>query len=231
MPAGTLYGIGVGPGDPELLTLKAVRIIRACDVILVPGEDYGQSTAYRIAAAAVPEVREKECHGVWLPMTKDRRVLKESHEKAAAQAVALLKQGKQVGFLNLGDITLYASYLYIHKLVKRGGYSTGLVNGIPSFCAAAARLGIGLATGAQPVHIVPQPQQVKAGLQLPGTRILMKLGRQMGAAKGYIRENGQAAMMVENCGMENERVCRSVGEIPEDAGYYSLVIVKEQQDE
>jgi len=231
MPAGTLYGIGVGPGDPELLTLKAVRIIRACDVILVPGEDYQKSTAYRIAVSAVPEIRQKECRGVWLPMTRERQLLKESHEKAAALAAAFLKQGKQVGFLNLGDITLYASYLYIHKLVKRSGYPVELVNGIPSFCAAAARLGIGLATGSQPVHILPQSQQVKAGLKLPGTRIIMKMGRQMAEAKGYIEENGQTAMMVENCGMENERVCRSVNEIPADAGYYSLVIVKEHQDE
>lgn len=231
MPTGTLYGIGIGPGDPELLTLKAVRIIRACDVILVPGEDYQKSTAYRIAVQAVPEIGKKECQGIWLPMTRDRQILKESHEKAAALVAALLKQGKQVGFLNLGDITLYASYLYIHKLVKRGGYPAELVNGIPSFCAAAARLGIGLATGSQPVHILPQPQQVRAGLQLPGTRIIMKMGRQMGEAKEYIEENGLTAMMVENCGMENERICRSVHDIPEDAGYYSLVIVKEIQDE
>lgn len=231
MTTGTLYGIGVGPGDPELLTLKAVRVIRSCDVILVPGADYLNSTAYQTAVRAVPEVSRKECRGVWLPMTRDRQILRESHEKAAALTAAFLDQGRPVGFLNLGDITLYASFLYIHRLIKKKGYRTELVNGVPSFCAAAARLGIGLAEGSQPVHILPQPEQVKAGLDLPGTRIIMKMGRQMADAKRLIQESGLAAMMVENCGMEKERVCRSVKEIPEDAGYYSLVIVKEQQDE
>ncbi|MGL5433850.1 MAG: precorrin-2 C(20)-methyltransferase [Lachnospiraceae bacterium] len=228
---GTLYGIGVGPGDPELLTLKAVRIIRSCDVILVPGEDYQKSVAYQIAVRAVPEIEQKICQGVWIPMTRDKRKLSDSHRQAAALVTGLLEQGKQVGFLNLGDVTLYASYLYIHKLVKTYGYPVELVNGVPSFCAAAARLGIGLAEGAQPLHILPHLDQVEDGLELPGTKVIMKMGKQLSETKRRIQEVGMEAMMVENCGMDQERVCRSVEEIREDAGYYSLIIVKEQKDE
>lgn len=231
MKTGTLYGIGVGPGDPELLTLKAVRTIRSCDVILAPGEDYRKSVAYRIAVQAVPELAAKTCQGVWMPMTRDREILTESHNKAVALVTALLDQGKQVGFLNLGDVTLYASYLYIHKQVKRLGYPAGLVNGVPSFCAAAARLGIGLAEGNQPLHILPHLTQVEAGLSLPGTKVIMKMGKQMAAAKQQIKEQGLDAMMVENCGMDGEWISCSVDEIREDAGYYSLVIVKEHEDE
>lgn len=228
---GTLYGIGIGPGDPELLTLKAVRLIKDCDVIVVPGTDYQNSTAYRIAVQAVPELAQKECFGVVLPMTRDKQLLAESHQVAAAQVIACLEQGKQVGFLNLGDVTVYASYLYIHRIVTKKGYHTELVNGVPSFCAAAARLGIGLAENSDQLHILSQPGQIEEGLKLSGTKIIMKMGKNIAGVKAQIQASGMDALMVENCGMPEEKICLSVDEIHEDAGYYSLLIVKEHKDE
>lgn len=229
--AGKLYGIGVGPGDPELLTLKAVRLIRACDVILVPGEDYRASVAYQIARQAVPELEEKTVAGVSLPMTRDRKEREKAHGQAVTRIRFWLDQGCQVGFLNLGDVTVYASYLYLHRLVTGLGYEAELVNGIPSFCAAAARLGTGLAEDAAPLHILPQPDQIREGLKLPGTKVIMKTGRQMGQVKEWLEETGQQVQMVERCGMEGERVYGSVEEIPEDASYYSLLIVQEEKEE
>lgn len=228
---GTLYGIGVGPGDPELLTLKAVRIMKSCDVIVVPGEDYRDSIAFKIAVQAVPELETKEVFGVVLPMTRDHEVLKQHHEMAADRVAAYLAAGKDVGFLNLGDVTVYASYLYIHRLVKARGYRTELVNGIPSFCAAAARLGIGIAENSDRIHILSQPEQIEEGLKLPGTKVIMKMGKNIGHVKNLIREAGMDARMVENCGMENEKIYGSVDEIDEQAGYYSLLIVKNHKDE
>lgn len=230
---GKLYGIGIGPGDPELLTLKAVRLIRESDVIMVPAvspdKDCRDSVAYRIAVQAVPEMEEKECVAVLLPMTKDKEELARSHQKAAAQTADYLKQGKQIAFLNLGDVTVYASYLYVDRLVREQGYETELVNGIPSFCAAAARLGIGLAENSDQLHILSRPGQIKEGLKLPGTKVIMKMGRQIGAVKDQIRSAGLEVMMVENCGMSDERICATVDEIDEHAGYYSLMIVKEHK--
>lgn len=228
---GILYGIGVGPGDPELLTLKAVRIIKSCDVIVTPGEDYRDSIAYKIAVQAVPELDEKEAFGVVLPMTREKEVLKQHHERAADRIAACLDAGKHVGFLNLGDVTVYASYLYIHRLVKGRGYQTELINGIPSFCAAAARLGIGIAENSDRIHILSQPGQIEEGLQLPGTKIIMKMGKNIGHVKNLIRESGLDARMVENCGMENEKIYDSVEAIDEQSGYYSLLIVKNHRDD
>ncbi len=225
---GVLYGIGVGPGDPELLTLKAVRKIQACDVIAVPGKDYRESIAYGIAIRAVPEIQEKECMGIVMPMTRDRKVLRECHERAAGQLAGLLDQGKQVGFLNLGDVTIYASYLYIHRRVAAMGYKTELINGVPSFCAAAARMGIGLVENSDQLHILSQPEQIEEGLKLSGTKVIMKMGKNMGQARSCLEKSGQDVGMVENCGMPGERVCRNVGEIYENAGYYSLIIVKDK---
>lgn len=226
---GILYGIGVGPGDPELLTLKAVRLMKACEVIVVPGEDYRESIAYKIAVQAVPELAGKEAFGVAMPMTRDQEVLSQSHETAADRVAACLDDGKDVAFLNLGDVTVYASYLYIHRLIKARGYQAELINGIPSFCAAAARLGIGLAENSDRLHILSQPGQIDEGLALPGTKIIMKMGKNIGHVKALIRDAGMEARMVENCGMENEKVYESVDEIDEQAGYYSLLIVKEHK--
>lgn len=228
---GMLYGIGVGPGDPELLTLKAVRMIKACQVIVVPGEDYRDSTAYKIAVQAVPKLEEKEAFGVVLPMTRDHEVLKRHHEMAADKVAACLDAGKDVGFLNLGDVTVYASYLYIHRLVKARGYQVELINGIPSFCAAAAKLGIGLVENSDRLHILSQPEQIEEGIKLPGTKVIMKMGKNIGHVKDLIREAGMEARMVENCGMEQEKIYHSVDEIDGQAGYYSLLIVKERRDE
>ena len=227
--AGKLYGIGVGPGDPELLTLKAVRLIRACDVIVVPGEDYRESVAYQIALQAVPELEEKKVMGVPVPMTRNREAREAAHRQAVRQITYWLDKGCRVGFLNLGDVTVYASYLYVHRLVTGLGYEAELANGIPSFCAAAARLGIGLAEDAQPLHILPQPDQIREGLKLPGTKVIMKMGRQIGQVKEWLEETGQEVQMVERCGMPGEQLYPCAAKIPEDASYYSLVMVKERE--
>lgn len=229
--AGILYGIGVGPGDPELVTVKAARIMRECEVLVVPGEDYRDSVAYRIAVQAVPEIAEKEIFGVTLPMTRDRAVQAAHQERAADQVAERLDRGQNVGFLNLGDVTVYASYIYIHRLVTARGYRTELVNGVPSFCAAASRLGIGLAENADELHIISQPDRIEEALRLPGTKIIMKMGRHMGRVREILKNADADVVMVENCGMPGERVYRGADAINEDAGYYSLLIVKERRHE
>ena len=225
---GILWGIGVGPGDPELLTLKAVRKIRECDVLMVPGEDYRSSIAYQIAQRAIPEVENKPCVGVELPMTRDKERLAMAHQTVAKTVTDLLAQGKQVGFLNLGDVTLYATYLYIHRLVQQAGYEARLINGIPSFCAVAATLNVGLAENSEQLHVLSQPGQIEEGLKLPGTKVIMKMGKNLDRVKEEIAQSGMEAMMVENCGLPGEKVCRSLDEIHDGAGYYSLVVVKEK---
>ena len=78
---GTLYGVGVGPGDPELMTLKAVRMIRENEIIAVPGADVKDTVAYKIAVQAVPELADKELLPIYMPMTHDAKELEENHEK------------------------------------------------------------------------------------------------------------------------------------------------------
>ena len=124
---GKIYGIGVGPGDPELMTLKAVRLIREADVIAIPGKEKETCTAYQIALGAVPEIEEKEIIPVVFPMTKNEAVLKESHETAVKSLSALMGQGKTIAFLTLGDVTVYSTYGYV--LLRGGGKARDLPGG------------------------------------------------------------------------------------------------------
>lgn len=225
---GKIYGIGVGPGDPELMTMKAVRFLKGADVVAIPGKDRNSCVAYRIAAQAVLELDEKELLSVHFPMTKDPKILEESHEQAVRALAALLDEGKTVAFLTLGDPTVYSTYLYVHKRLSEQGYEAEIVSGIPSFCAAAARLGVSLGEGDQSIHILPGSYPVEEGLSLPGVKVLMKSGRQIGAVKKALAARDMEAVMVENCGMDGERVFFRTEDISENAGYYSLIIVKDK---
>ena len=226
---GTLYGIGIGPGDPELLTLKAVRLIRECGVIAVPGRTPKESIAYRIAVRAVPELAEKELLAVDMPMTKNREVLEASFQAAADALEEQLRKGRDVAFLTLGDVTIYSTYLYLYRLLEARGISTAMVNGIPSCCAAAARVNMVLAEGAEELQIIPATFQAEGSLGFPGTKVLMKAGKRMEQVKEKLKEAGLSVSMVENCGMEGERICRSLEEIGDTPGYYSLIIAKEAE--
>lgn len=225
---GTLYGVGVGPGDPELLTLKAVKRMQECDVLAIPALAKEECVAYQIAVQAVKELEEKVILPISMPMTKDPEILRSSHRKAAEQLEACLDEGKNVVFITLGDPTVYSTYLYVHSQVREDGYATEIVSGIPSFCAVAARLNQGLVEKAEQLHVIPSSYQIEEALQLSGTRVLMKAGKKMAAVKAQLEQMDVEVSMIENCGMPNERIYHSAQEIPADAGYYSLIIVKEK---
>ena len=229
---GKLYGVGVGPGDPELLTLKALRLIRENPVIAVPGEDIRASVAYQIVKGAYEALDEKTLLPVAMPMTKDPAVLEANHEKAAGDVEAYLRQGKNVVFLTLGDPTVYSTYLYVHKRILARGYEAEIVSGITSFCAVAARLNMGLVERDEPLHVIPATYQADGMdqvLKLPGTKVLMKTGRKMAQVRESIQKSGQQAVMIENCGMPGERIFEGAENSPEISGYYSLIIVKGEQ--
>ena len=150
---GILYGVGVGPGEPDLMTLKAVKLIKENEVIALPGKEPRETVAYQIAAAAVPELAGKQLLPVYMPMTHDKEEQKRCHREGAALVEGYLKQGKNVVFLTLGDSAVYSTFTYIQKLVEEDGFQTQLVSGIPSFCAAAARMNMPLAIWNEPIQI------------------------------------------------------------------------------
>lgn len=227
---GKLYIVGVGPGDPELMTIKAVKKIKQSRVLAIPHTDKYRCVAYQIAVQAVPEMEEKELLCVNMPMTKDWEILQRSHEAGAEILAKRLEQGEDVVLLTLGDSTVYASSTYLLERVLKLGYEAELLNGIPSFCAVAATLHIPLVKKDEELHILPSSYQIEEGLKLPGVKVLMKAGRKFGDVKRLLEQGDYQVSMVENCGMPGEKVYLTLKEIPEDAGYYSLFIVRDRNE-
>ena len=229
MSRGIAYGVGVGPGDPELMTLKAIKLIKENEVIALPGKEPRETVAYKIAAAVVPELKDKELVPVYMPMIKDRELIDKEHRKAAKLIEGYLDQGKNVVYLTLGDSTIYCTFSYIQHHLEADGYESALVPGITSFCAAAARLNVPLVEWDESLHVIPAVHRLGEALDRPGNYVLMKSASQMAKVKETLRASGRDVMMVENCSMDNEKVYRSADEIPDDAGYFSLVIAKEHK--
>ena len=223
---GIAYGVGVGPGDPELMTYKAAKLIRENDVIAVPGKDPREAVAYKIAAGVVPEIADKELVSIFMPMIKDRELIDREHQKAARRVEEILDTGRNLVYLTLGDPTVYCTFTYIQHYLEADGYQVELVPGISSFCAAAARLGMPLAEWDEQLHVVPAVHKLDQPLDQPGTYVLMKSASQMKAVKEMLRRSGRKAQMVENCCMDDEKLYHSLEEIPDDAGYFSLIIAK-----
>ena len=132
-------------------------------------------------------------------------------------------------FLTLGDPCVYSTFSYLQQRVEADGYHTELVSGITSFCAAAARLNVSLSEWNEQLHIVPAVHRLDNDLSESGNYVLMKSGKKMNQVKEILAKSGRDVLMVENCGMPQEHIYRSVEEIPDDAGYYSLIIAKEKK--
>ena len=221
---GTFYGVSVGPGDPELMTLQAVRLIRQCPVLAAPQTASGQMLALDIARNALGEALDGKT-------IRDPAALAASHEKAAAAVRQYLDAGQDVAMLNIGDVSIYATFGYLQEILQAGGYATAMAAGVPSFCAAAARLNVPLTGGMDtPLTIAPGGWTDRV-LEMPGTKVLMKAGRQLPVLLDTLQQADKLkkSALVCNCGLPDERVYPDLSlERPqEQAGYFATVLVKE----
>jgi precorrin-2/cobalt-factor-2 C20-methyltransferase len=179
---------------------------------------------------AVPELREKKLLPVPMPMVKVRGQLEDAHREGAALIKHYLDNGQNVVYLTLGDPTIYCSFSYLQHILEAEGYPVVLVSGVPSFCAAAARLILPLTEWDEPLHVIPSVHSTEAALDQPGTYVLMKSAGHTKAVKEMLTSSNREASAVLNCGMESEQVCRRIEEIPDDAGYFSLIISKQRRE-
>ena len=226
MNQGKLYGVGVGPGDPELLTIKAQRIIRQSPVLAVPDAGRGEKTALAIAGELAEGKQLLYCAA---PMIRDEAQLDAAYEQNADLVCAQLDQGKDVAFLTLGDPTVYSTYLYLHRKVVARGYEAEIIPGVPSFCAVAARLGMAMCEKSERLLIVPASHKdVSECMDLDANRVFMKAGKEIGALKDTLAHRGllDRASMVANCGREGELICPKFADMADGSGYFSVVLVK-----
>ena len=222
-----LYGIGVGPGDPELMTIKALNAIKKTKIICFAGKSEDSSIAFSIAKKVMPEITKKKKVCIDFPMTKDQYVLEEAHAKIAEQIKSLLKDG-DVALLTLGDPGIYATYSYIAERLKKENIQIITIAGITSFSAAAARLSIPLTLADEELHIIPSSYSFEEAFNLEGTLVFMKSGKSYENLVEYIRFKKPhcEVYMVENCGMKDERVFVGIENLPKSSGYFTTIIVR-----
>ena len=228
---GKLYSVGIGPGDPELLTLKAVRLLKECDVVALPKGDTDVMTAKNIVNQVV-DLDKKEQLIIYMPMTKDMAVMDKAHQEGADAVIKLLDEGKNVVFITLGCPTVYATCIYVHKLVLKAGYDAELVAGVTSICAVAAKLNVSLCERAEPLIVLPGSyKEASKYLDGPGNKVLMKSASEIARVRDELKERGliKNAAMVERCGLPGEKVYRDLNEIDPNSSYFSVILVKEKE--
>ena len=230
---GTLYGVSVGPGDPELLTLKAVSVLRAAQVIAVPNIGQGRQTAYGIIKEFIQGKPLIDCS---TPMLRDHNHVMKAYEQVAQQIAQVLDEGKNVAYAAIGDIGVYSTYYYLHEILVQRGYKAEVIPGVTSFCASAARLGIPLCEGAEALTIVPviAGHAKDAAMALPGTKVFMKSGKELAEVRSLLEQAGMldSASLVVNCGLDNEAVYPHLAQAPSSlSDYFTLVIAKDNAKE
>ena len=226
---GTLYGVSVGPGDPELLTFKAMRIIRRCPVIAAPQTRSGEMLALEIARQAV-DLSRKVIVPLHFTMSRQESERREAHEAAAETLRGYLDAGQDVAMLNLGDVSVYATFGYLQAILEEQGYRTAMVAGVPSFCAVAARLNRPLTGGMDtPLTIAPGSIELEDILATPGSKVLMKSGRQLPRVLDALEQADllDKSALVCNCGLPEEQVWDNLTETrpEENAGYFATILV------
>lgn len=227
MKRGKLYGVSVGPGDPSLMTLKAVDCIRQCQVLATP-RTAGENTLALTIAAEVVDTSGKQIEYLDLPMTRDPEKLAQGHRLATERIAVHLDAGRDVAVLNLGDASLYSTYGYLCRILLERGYDAETIPGVTSFCACAALLNRSLTDMNMPLYILPaSAPDLASALTLPGGKVLMKSGRALPEVKRLLCEQGLAdrAVLITDCGLPTQRVFTNIDEAT-DESYFTTILIE-----
>ena len=225
--SGTVYGLGVGPGDPELLTLKALRILRAAPVIAYPAPETGDSFARQIVAPHLPGGQQEIA--IRMPLGDGQFPKAEIYEVAADKLLAQVAAGRDVAVLCEGDPFFYGSFLYLYeRLVDR--CPVQVVPGVSSLMACASVAGLPLARRNETLTVVPAPLPDDAlRTRLAGAEALaiIKVGRHLGRIRRLLTDCARldGACLVERATLATQRIAalRDLGD--DVAPYFSMVLV------
>ncbi|MBC7953709.1 MAG: precorrin-2 C(20)-methyltransferase [Rhodospirillaceae bacterium] len=223
--SGTLYGIGIGPGDPELLTLKAVRLIAACPVLAWPAPLEGDGLARTIAAPHVPAGKTEIA--IRLSFRPERDDTDDAYNSAAATIANHLEQGRDVAVLCEGDPLFFGSFIYLMTRL-RGRFPVQVVPGIASPMAAAAVALHPLSTLEDAVAIIPATRaeaEIERLLQAAESAVIMKIGRHLPKVRRVLDRLGltDKALVVERATQQAQRLIPLAHAV--EAPYFSLILV------
>ena len=224
---GRLHGVGVGPGDPDLITLKALKVLQAADLIAYPALEQGDSLARAIAAQHIPEGREE--FAIRMPMLLDRFPAMEVYDRAAERISTALDSGKSVAVLCEGDPFFYGSFMYLFgRLADR--HPVEVIPGVSSLMACAAALSMPLAARNDVLTILPAPLDdtvLEARLRATDAAAIVKVGRHFERVRALLErlDLAEDAHYVERATLENQRVLPLRDVDGTAVPYFSMILV------
>ncbi|MEO0750559.1 MAG: precorrin-2 C(20)-methyltransferase [Pseudomonadota bacterium] len=227
----TLYGVGLGPGDPELMTLKAHRLISNASVIAYPTLAGADSFARSIAAGIIPKTAREIVMDV--PMTVERAPAQAAYDTGAAEIATALEAGENVICLCEGDPFFYGSFMYVFaRLSDR--FEVEVVPGVTSVTTCAAKAGLPLAARNERLTVLPGPlpeDELRSRIEGAESVAIMKVGRHLAKIRAVIDDLGYArdAVYVERASLPDEVVC-PLAEAPEKAPYFSMILLTKGAD-
>jgi precorrin-2/cobalt-factor-2 C20-methyltransferase len=224
--SGTLHGVGVGPGDPELMTVKAWRLISGAEVIAYLCANGSESMALEIARPFLPE--KFETIAIDMPMRVEREPAMAAYDAGTARIAATLAEGKEVVFLCEGDPFFYGSFMYLFERLHKS-HKVVVVPGITAITAVAAELGQPLAERDEVLKVLPATmptEQLTAELKTAGSAAIIKVGRHFAKVKAILTELGLSATAVSHATTEKQTV-QAVNEISEySLPYFTTILVR-----
>jgi precorrin-2/cobalt-factor-2 C20-methyltransferase len=236
----TLYGVGVGPGAPDLLTLRALAVLKRAPVLALPrGSDYGISRAWEIVKPALGVLPEQERLFLTFPMSKDPAEVRPAWDRAFALVGERLERGLDVAFATEGDPSLYSTFVYLHEEARRKwkNVSIEIVPGVSSVTAVPAVTGIPLADGRERIAILPAGygvEDLRSVLRSFDTTLLMKIGGEMPRIVAALEDEGllERAVFVSRATMKEQRIERDLTRLGAEHGdcFAMLVVSKRERN-
>ncbi len=237
---GGLIAIGVGPGDPDLLTVKAVNAIQNADIIMCPASKEDRpSIALSVVSSIIDKSKNQGIIKLIFPMTKDKDVLEQTWKKNAKIMAETVLSGKNVVYLTVGDPYLYSTWIYMHKDLEENypDMNISVIPGIVSMFTFASKVGVSIAEGAEKVAIIPSCydlSSVKEIAKNSETMVFLKDGRYFDQVINVLKESGfpddSIFAIGQDLGTENEIIRKlTLGEVNDDTlttKYFSILVVK-----
>lgn len=231
--SGTLHGLGIGPGDPELITLKAVRLLRECPVLAYPAPEDGESLARTLVASHIPSGRIEVA--IRTPYAVDPLPARRIYDQAAGVLAGHLEAGRDVAVLCEGDPFFYGSFMYLFSRLA-GRFSVEVVPGVSSVMAAAALAGVPLVSRNEVLTVIPAPLpalDLARCLRDTDAAAILKLGRHFAKVRRVLEELDLTARScyVERATMAGGRAVPVTEVDPASVPYFSMILVRTGKEE
>lgn len=229
--SGIFYGIGVGPGDPELLTVKAINAIKAADVLIAPKTEKKEGSVALFIAKPYLRSDIEIVYQVF-PMVKNFADSTDAWEANKKEILSLLEQGKNVAFLTLGDPMFYSTYIYVYRLLKDEDVKIVTIPGIPAFCAIGSQAGIPIVEGNDVLSIIPataSPEKIEKAIANCDNAVLMKVYKNFPEIADVLDKHDMAknAVMLSRCGLpDEERIDDIMTQKDKKVNYLSTILTR-----